>query len=562
MTADGVSQVVSITVQGANDAPATDLNGLGPGSGSTATFTEDAGAVAIAPAATITDIDDANIESMTVTLTNRPDGDSFERLSLNAAATAVAAAAGLSVSYFAAIGVLAISGSASKATYEAILHGVQYNNLDQAPDTTARIVNVAVNDGDVSSAVNSATIAVVAVNDPPGPIIDQDGDSNFVLETATPGTGVDINVKADDPEGNAVTYSLVNSADGRFAINPVTGVVTVASALDFEHRTSHTITVAATDSLGAVQTATFTINVSNVFSDLDDDNSTYVINTATGFFGPTIEDTDGGADRIEFTANGAVFSSLNFESIDDFTDDLLISWAVPGVSDSVTVVDHYGSGTIEYLSFAGGASYLGYQLGGETYRMSTQSSSPLDGTAGNDVIASNTSAQVLNGFGGNDLLFGNAGFDTLNGDSGADLLVGGTGDDRLNGGTGDDVLFGGRDNDTLDGGLGLDRLVYAEPVDSFNTNRDTVNNYNGTGASKDVFDLSALLDANFGPFSNVSDFVRLVPSAFGSDILLQVDTNGPIFGTSFNTVATITGYNAPGNIVSVFFEGAEYQLVV
>jgi large repetitive protein len=137
--------------------------------------------------------------------------------------------------------------------------------------------------------------------------------------------------------------------------------------------------------------------------------------------------------------------------------------------------------------------------------------------------------------------------------------VGGTGDDRLNGGTGNDVLFGGRGNDTLDGGLGLDRLVYAESND-FSNDRDTVNNYNGTGASKDVFDLSALLDASFGPSSNVSDFVHL--QRFGSDILLQVDTNGPNFGTSFNTVATITGYNAPGNIVSVFFEGAEFQLVV
>ena len=69
-----------------------------------------------------------------------------------------------------------------------------------------------------------------------------------------------------------------------------------------------------------------------------------------------------------------------------------------------------GSGTIEYLSFAGGASYLGYQLGGVTYRLSTESFSPLDGTSGNDVIASNMSGQNLNGFGGNDLLFGNAGF--------------------------------------------------------------------------------------------------------------------------------------------------------
>jgi len=407
------------------------------------------------------------------------------------------------------------------------------------------------------------TITVVAVNDPPGPITDTDGGFNSVSEMAAPGTGVRINVNAVDPEGNnPVTYSLINSADGRFAIDPVTGVVTVASALDFEFRTSHTITVGATDSLGAVQTATFTINVSNVVGDVDDDNSTYVINTATGFFGPTIQDTDGGADRIEFTANGAVFSSLNFENIDDFTDDLRISWTVPGDIDDVTVVDHYGSDTIEYLSFGGGASYLGYQLGGVTYRMSTQSNNPLDGTSGNDMVASNTTGQTLNGFGGNDLLFGNAGFDTLNGDSGDDLLVGGTGDDRLNGGTGNDVLFGGRDNDTLDPGAGLDRLVYAESVDTFD-NRDTVNNYNGTGASQDVFDLSALLDANFGPFSNVSDFVRLVPSSSNSsNILLQVDTNGPNFGTSFNTVATITGYNTPGNVVSVFFENTEYQLVV
>jgi Ca2+-binding RTX toxin-like protein len=251
---------------------------------------------------------------------------------------------------------------------------------------------------------------------------------------------------------------------------------------------------------------------------------------------------------------------LNFENIDDFTDDLQVSWRVTGGSnDSVTVVDHYGGfNTIEYLSFAGGASYHGYQLGGVTYRMSTENVNPLDGTASNDMIASNRTGQVLNGFDGNDLLFGNQGFDTLNGGSGNDLLVGGPGDDELNGGGGDDVLRGGPDNDRLNGGAGIDRFVYDEPLIGFN--QDTVIGYNGIGASKDVFDLSALLDANMDTFSNVPDFVRLVP--FGSDILLQVDTDGPGFGSSFSTVATITGYNTPGNIVSIFSEGAEHQLLV
>jgi hypothetical protein len=48
----------------------------------------------------------------------------------------------------------------------------------------------------------------------------------------------------------------------------------------------------------------------------------------------------------------------------------------------------------------------------------------------------------------------------------------------------------------------------------------------------------------------------------GPDILLQVDIDGSGFGSSFSTVATITGYNTPGSIVSVFSEGAEQQLLV
>ena len=160
---------------------------------------------------------------------------------------------------------------------------------------------------------------------------------------------------------------------------------------------------------------------------------------------------------------------MNFENIDDFTDDLQVSWKVTGGSnDFVTVLDHYnGFNTIEYLSFAGGASYHGYQLGGVTYRVSTENVDPLDGTASNDMIASNRTGQVLNGFDGNDLLFGNQGFDTLNGGSGNDLLVGGPGDDELNGGGGDDVLRGGPDNDRLIGGAGIDRFVYDEPLIGF-----------------------------------------------------------------------------------------------
>src|SRR5207237_1404723 len=82
--------------------------------------------------------------SLRAALAARPDGDAVESLSLNAAATT--AASGLIVTYTAATGVLSITGSASRATYQTILDGIVYNNTSDTPAMTARTVNVVVND--------------------------------------------------------------------------------------------------------------------------------------------------------------------------------------------------------------------------------------------------------------------------------------------------------------------------------------------------------------------------------------------------------------------------------
>ena len=155
---------VSIIVTAVNDAPTTDLNGAGGGINNTTTFTEQT-LLLISPSATINDVDSPNLSSMTLTLTARPDGNAIEALSLNSAATT--AAAGLIVSYTAATGVLQITGSASQATYQTILQGVQYNDTSDTPNTTPRTVNVVVNDGALSSTQNTITINVTPVNDAP-----------------------------------------------------------------------------------------------------------------------------------------------------------------------------------------------------------------------------------------------------------------------------------------------------------------------------------------------------------------------------------------------------------
>jgi hypothetical protein len=92
-----------------------------------------------------------------------------ESLSLEATTAAVASGAGLSVSYNTATGELTITGSATKAIYETVLRGIQYNNTSDAPITTDRVVSVvATDEGDTSSAARISVIKVTQLrNDAP-----------------------------------------------------------------------------------------------------------------------------------------------------------------------------------------------------------------------------------------------------------------------------------------------------------------------------------------------------------------------------------------------------------
>jgi VCBS repeat-containing protein len=90
--------------------------------------------------------------------------------------------------------------------------------------------------------------------------------ANTVAENATSGTVVGT-ISATDPDaGDTKTYSLTDTAGGRFAIDAITGVLTVAdgSLLNYESAASHTVTVRVTDSGGQSVDKTFTIGVDNM----------------------------------------------------------------------------------------------------------------------------------------------------------------------------------------------------------------------------------------------------------------------------------------------------------
>ena len=83
-----------------------------------------------------------------------------------------------------------------------------------------------------------------------------------VLEGAAYGTLVGITAYSSDIEQDPISYSLTNSAGGRFAIDAVNGLVTVADGSLISYADgSYSITVQASDGHGDSSSTEFTINV-------------------------------------------------------------------------------------------------------------------------------------------------------------------------------------------------------------------------------------------------------------------------------------------------------------
>ncbi|MBG6143774.1 mannose-6-phosphate isomerase-like protein (cupin superfamily) [Labrenzia sp. EL_142] len=121
------------------------------------------------------------------------------------------------------------------------------------------------------------------------PLTDVDGTQNSVDEDAAIGSAIGITANSDSSDGSSVTYSLLDDAGGLFAIDPDTGVVTVAGELDAETAGTHDIVVLATAQDGASRSETFTIAIGDVdesdvsaVSDVDDSANEIAENASQG----------------------------------------------------------------------------------------------------------------------------------------------------------------------------------------------------------------------------------------------------------------------------------------
>jgi Bacterial Ig domain/Prokaryotic N-terminal methylation motif len=117
------------------------------------------GTTALDSAITVTDVDSANLVSATVDMTtNYVNGqDTLAFTNQN----------GITGTWTAATGVMALSGNATVANYQTALRSITYNNNSHAPNTNARTVTFVANDGLLDSTIASRTITLTAVNDAP-----------------------------------------------------------------------------------------------------------------------------------------------------------------------------------------------------------------------------------------------------------------------------------------------------------------------------------------------------------------------------------------------------------
>jgi hypothetical protein len=157
-----------------------------------------------------------------------------------------------------------------------------------------------------------------------------------VDENAAADTLVGITASAADADAtnNAITYSLDDSADGRFAIDAGTGVVSVAGALDHETAASHTIVVRAASADGSSSTQTFTVDVNNVNEPADSitlDNTTVDENLAGAPIGQ-LSATDPEGEPLTFSVSDDRFEIV--AGVLKLKNDRSLNWAA---GETVTV---------------------------------------------------------------------------------------------------------------------------------------------------------------------------------------------------------------------------------
>lgn len=120
-------------------------------------------------------------------------------------------------------------------------------NLDYETTKSYSLVISATDPGSLSGSA-TVQIEITGYNEHI-PTLASTGSTQIVAENSAIGTTiVDVDATdADDGDDGIVTYSIASGGNGKFAINPSSGIVTLSGSLDREGTNSYTVMIDATD---------------------------------------------------------------------------------------------------------------------------------------------------------------------------------------------------------------------------------------------------------------------------------------------------------------------------
>ena len=512
-TVDGTSKVVIIIISGTNDAAVI--------SGDTTGTVVEAGGVANGTPGTPTDTGDLNFTDV-----DNPN-DAWEVVSFPTAST-------YGTFTLDAAGLWTYTLDDNNAAVQALNAGETLTDTFTATtvDATQQLVTITINGADD------------APNSPPT-ITGGDSEKHSIPENTT----FVFNVNATDPDGDTLTYSIVNTAEtdfNKFTIDPNTGALAFISAPSFEspndvggtdNDNKYVVDIQVSDGV-LTDTQTIEVEVTNVTVNATDDivrtGSSITVVPEWAFLHDDISSAAGKI--LDITVTGSV-SDLSDASLG----------INPG---SVTITNNDADGG----SFVYTASD-GIETDTATVTVEIDAA-PMAGDNDDEILVGTSAAETIDGGGGNDILIGGGGADTLIGGTGDDVLVYAAGVSFINGGSTGQVDL--RAQDSRGDVLSVEGTVDFTSLDDVFEDIETISmlakdgsNGNST-ITLDITDVLDLADSAIADFASTNSFesksaIR-IDGTSGDVVNLGPDPGTWLLATGANGVPD--GYTAYSHVTS------------
>jgi hypothetical protein len=264
----------TINVTPVNDAPVLTAGG-------SLTYTEANAPSAIDNTVTVSDVDNVNITGATVQITGNylsaQDVLSF---------TTIGSISGV---FNSGTGTMTLSGTDTKANYQAALRTVKYNNTSTSPSIATRTVTWIATDGTTPSTGVTSTITVISVNT--APTITAGGSLAYTENQIA--TVVNNAITVTDPDTANMAFATVQISTNYVNGEDVLSFATIGAISGSFNATNGTMTLSGSDTLANYQAALRTVKYANTSDNpstatrtvswqIDDgDASNHLSNTAT-----------------------------------------------------------------------------------------------------------------------------------------------------------------------------------------------------------------------------------------------------------------------------------------